>query len=139
MRRVVAAITVVAAVFAFAATASATHLPTTGTPIRLLNSAVTPTTLLANTPFFVRHGLLCLPEERALCMDSTTAFRLYVDGQRVHTALDFELNLACPAGVIPADECSSRLNVANFRFGLPAGQHSFRGEWWQSGQLVIVR
>jgi len=138
MRRVVVAIIVVASLFALAATASATHVPTTGTPIRLLNPAVTPTTFPANTPFFVRHGFACLPEELALCLDSRTEFRLYIDGQRMRSALDLELNLSCQP-VVPSDECSARVNLTNVRFGLPAGPHAFRGEWWASGQLEIVR
>lgn len=139
MRRVVVAATVVAAVLALAASALATHLPTTGTPIRLLNQAATPTTFQADTPFFVRHGWVCLPEERAFCLEPTTEFRLYVDGQRMPSALDLELNLACPVGTTPSDECTGKGNLTNFRAGLPAGSHAFRGEWWLSGELVIVR
>lgn len=139
MSRLVAATAAVAAVLVLAASALATHLPTTGTPIRLLNPAATPTTFGAKTPFFVRHGWICLPEERTICLDPSTEFRLYVDGQRMPSALDLELNSACPPGTSPSDECVDKRNLTNFRSGLPAGSHAFRGEWWQSGQLVIVR
>ena len=139
MRRVAVPLTVVALVLVLAGSALATHIPTTGTPIRLLNQAATPTTFAANTPFFVRHGWGCLPRERALCLDPTSEFRLYIDGNRMRSALDLELNLACPAGTTPSDECIVKVNVTNVRFGLPAGSHAFRGEWWASGQLMIVR
>jgi hypothetical protein len=72
MRRVAMPFTVVALVLVLAGSALATHLPTTGTPLRLLNQAATPTTFAANTPFFVRHGWICPPEERALCLDPTS-------------------------------------------------------------------
>jgi len=128
MRRFVVALTLVTAVFALAGSALATHLPTTGTPIRLLNPAATPTTFAAGTPFFVRHGWVCPPEDRAICLDPRTEFRLYVDGQRMPSALDLELNLTCPPVLPPSSECTGKGNLTNFRFGLPAGSHSFRGE-----------
>ncbi len=139
MRRTVVALTVVAATLALAASALATHVPTTGTPIRLLNPAATPATFAANTPFFVRHGWGCLPEERDLCLDPTSEFRLYIDGRRMPSALDLELNVTCPVGTRPSDECIAKVNITNVRFGLPAGSHAFRGEWWLSGELNIVR
>jgi len=139
MRRLVAAVAVVAAALALAGSALATHLPTTGAPIRLLNQAATPTTFPANTPFFVRHGWICTPDEGTLCLDPATAFRLYVDGQRMPSALDLELNQTCPPVVPPSGECTSRRYLTNFRFGLPPGPHAFRGEWWLNGTLNIVR
>lgn len=139
MRRLTIALATAAGVLVLAASALATHVPTTGTPIRLLNPAVTPTTFAAETPFFVRHGYTCLPEEKAICLDPTTEFKLYVDGHRVRTALDLEQGIACSEGMTPVDECSARLNVANFRFGLAAGTHSLRGEWWLGGDLSILR
>lgn len=138
MRRLALAVAVTAGALVLAGSVFAFHVPTTGSPIRLLVPSTTPATFAASTPFFVRHGYVCLPEELS-CKDSTTEFRLYVDSHRAPTALELELNLACPVGVTPSDGCSSRRNVANFRFGLPAGTHSFRGEWWNRGQLEIVR
>ena len=139
MRRLVAAVTVVAASLVLAGSALATHLPTTGTPIRLLNPAATPATFPANTPFFVRHGCVCTPEERALCMDPRTEFRLNVDDRRMPSALDLDVNLTCPPVLPPSDECTRKGYLTNFRFGLPPGPHAFRGEWWLNGTLNIVR
>jgi hypothetical protein len=139
MKRAAALITVLAAMLVVVAAASAYHVPTTGTQIRLLDTGATPTTFSANAPFFVRHGWTCLPEEKSNCLDGKSEFRLYIDGQRMRSALDLELNLPCPVGVTPENECSSRLNVTDVWGGLPAGAHAFRGEWWLNGELNTVR
>ena len=55
----------------------------------------------------------------------------------ITSALDLELNLVCPDGL--HTDCSAKRNVTNVRLGLTAGQHTFRGEWWASGDLRIVR
>jgi len=57
----------------------------------------------------------------------------------VPSALDLELNLTCPPVLPPSNDCTGKGNLTNFRFGLPAGSHAFRGEWWASGEISIVR
>jgi hypothetical protein len=138
MRSVTTFAAVLVSALAVAASATASR-PTTGTQIPLLNPAATPATFRASTPFFVRQGWACLPEELGNCLDSGFRFRLYIDGARMRTRLDLQLHLACPAGVTPAGECSSRLYLRNVRLGLPAGPHTFRAEWWQDGEPTIVR
>lgn len=139
MRPLVTALAVVVAALAVGTTATASRLPTTGVAIRLLNPAATPATFAAETPFHVRHGFVCVPEERALCLDPKTEFRLYVDGQRMPSMHDLEFRITCPSGESTSNECTNRGNLTNFRSGLPAGAHTFRGEWWVSGELTIVR
>jgi hypothetical protein len=138
MRRLVASVAAVVAALAVVASASAGH-PTTGSPIRLLDPAATPATYTASTPFFVRHGFVCLPEERSLCLDPRTEFRLYIDGERMSSTLVLRLNVTCTDGAATYGTCSNRASLSNFPAALPAGPHAFRGEWWVSGKLTIVR
>jgi hypothetical protein len=138
MRSITIFAAVVLTTLTIAASATASR-PTTGSPIRLLNPAATPATFPANSPFFVRHGWTCLPEELGSCLDPGFRFKLYIDGTGRKGRLDLVLHLPCPADVTPANECSSRLYLTNVTRGLPAGMHTFRGEWWQDGQLAIVR
>jgi hypothetical protein len=136
MKRVFTTMLVVAAVLASTATAAVADQPTLQR-LNLFPTLTTPATFPADTPFFVRHGFVCLPEERPACLDPSTEFRLYVDGQQMHSRLDLELNVECVTGGTTSNDCSSRRNVTNFRFGLPAGRHEFHGEWWAQGALVL--
>jgi hypothetical protein len=129
-----AAITVLAALAALPA--SANNVPRTGDKIGLLcvafGTCPAEQSYPAGTPFFVAHGYCEFPDLWKSLVDPGTRFELEIDGQSIHTITDLELGL----GRDPEGVC--KMNVANMRFGLPAGRHSLVGRWYAAGQLQIV-
>jgi hypothetical protein len=113
------------ALLAIAAPAGANAVPRTGDKLSLF---APPSTHPADTAFFVAQGFSC--ENDFPCLDPTTRFVLSVDGVETSPVLDLEIDHGIPA---------SKTDVSNFRFGLPAGQHTFHGEWYAQGVLVQVR
>lgn len=108
-------------------TASALRIPTVGDRINLF---APPATFPADTPFHVNHGWVCEPEDAiADCLDSGTRFELLIDGVDVPAAHDLEYD--------PHGTTSTEADVSNFRFGLPAGTHTFEGRWYYQGQLQL--
>ena len=120
-----AVITLVGAITGQAAQAR----PLTGTQIDLLDP---PATFAAGTPFFVNHGLCGeTAEERAGLLRPTSRFELAVDGQSVRTSLYLE---ASAKRIDNADFSLCKQFIANFREGLPAGNHQIVGCWYYLGQ-----
>jgi len=113
------------ALLAIAAPAGANDVPRTGDKISLFSP---PSTHPADTAFFVADGFSC--ENDFPCLDPTTRFVLYVDGVQTRPILDLEIDHGVPV---------SEIYVSNFRFGLPPGLHTFHGEWYAQGVLVLVR
>jgi hypothetical protein len=108
--------------------------PTTGSRIILFPGVAGPLVYPANTPFFVEHGWGCgdqaaVDAHSGGCLDPQTRFTLYVDGRRMSatTVLD-----VAPGGIV-----LSKFDLTNFRFGLPAGEHVFEGQWWSDGVLSV--
>jgi hypothetical protein len=120
-----AAVLLVLALLAVAGTASANDVARTGEEISLY---APPSTHPAGAPFFVAQSFSC--ENAFPCLDPTTRFVLSVDGDETYSILDLELDHGVPA---------SKVDVSNFRFGLPAGLHTFHGERYVQGVLVQVR
>ena len=106
--------------------------PRTGSQINLLTGP--PATFAADTPFWIGHGW-CLTQEELDegLVDSTTdivrrasRFELFVDDVAVPLATDLQMNVE-PCLV-------HKINFHNFRFGLSAGLHIFRGEFYLAGE-----
>src|SRR5438067_918688 len=118
-----------------AVSAAAAAPPTTGTHIGLMPGLTGPLVYPADTPFFVEHGFGCGPDQAAVdahtdnCLDPQTRFTVSVDGRQMPSTTVLDVD----AG----GTMQSKLNLTNFRFGLPAGQHVFHGQWWHDGTLVL--
>lgn len=121
MRCLRALVLFVAAAIGTTVPAAASPLPTTGDQIFVLPGLPTPTTFPAETPFHIVHGVVC--SETLDCLDPATRFVLLVDGVETHAILDLEVE----ATGAPA---TSKFSLTNFRFGLPAGVHTFGGRWY---------
>jgi hypothetical protein len=102
-------------------------MPTVGPRISLF---APPATFPANTPFHVNHGWGC-DHPLTDCLNSGTRFELLVDGVDVPAAHDLEVD--------PQAQTASESDVSNFRFGLPAGTHTFEGLWYADGVLMLER
>ena len=135
---VLAAFAVLLALSAFlgAQAASANNVPREGTRINLFPGFEGPTTYPAGTPFFVSHGWGCgsVPAvDSALandgCLKPTSTFKLFVDGMEVPSITDLEIGAG---GLI-----IGKVQVSNFRHGLPAGVHVLEGQWWLDGATVL--
>lgn len=120
---------VVLVVAALAGSASANHVPTTGSPIVLGVCVASPcvSTFPAGEPFFVRHGFVAdgTSEDSSALLDPQTRFDLTVDGEQVRSIIDLDWTAAHP----------SKRYVTNFRFGL-TGVHTFVGCWYSEGTLM---
>jgi hypothetical protein len=124
--KTIALLTLLVAAIA-APTASALRMPTVGPRINLF---APPATFPADTPFHINHGWVCEPPGSIQdCLDSGTRFELLVDGVDVPAAHDLEYD--------PHATTSTEADVSNFRFGLPAGTHTFEGRWYLDGQLAL--
>ncbi len=91
------------------------------------------TTLPANSPFFVRHGVGApgswtqLPEQdRVAFQSNATRFDLYVDGSLVFSIryLDYSTQYGM-----------TKWFLTNFPAGM-TGTHTFEGQWFEDGELV---
>ena len=114
--------------------ANANNVPREGSRINLFPGFVGPTTYPSRTPFFVNHGWGCgLHASEAArdgdCLRPTTTFRLFVDGREVPSITDLEVG---PGGIVQA-----KIQVFNFRRGLPAGVHVLDAQWWLDGSLAL--
>lgn len=104
--------------------------PRTGDRISLFDP---PATFPADTAFWIGHGW-CLTQEELDegVVDSpsdvirrASRFELFVDDVAVPLATDLQRDV---------DICVvQKFNFHNFRAGLPAGAHHFRGEWYLAG------
>ena len=90
---------------------AANSQPTTGTRISLFDA---PRTFPADAPFYIEHGSVCDPlagDTAADCMAADTHFDLYLDGSLQPSTVDIE----------NASTGWAKLNLTNYRAGLPAG------------------
>jgi hypothetical protein len=96
-----------------------------------INLFVPPPTAPANTAFWIGHGFGMdsgeLPSDVA---PGSEQFQLYVDGTAVGLHKDLEFKGGASAGSVSA------LWYHTFTDGLPAGEHSFVGRWYQDGSLT---
>jgi hypothetical protein len=107
--------------------AQASGIPTTGTRIGLL---APPLTFAANASFYVTQGFTC-EASKTDCLSGLTHFDLYVDGQQVPSATD--LTFGADGTLV------SKFDLTNFPAGLPAGTHTFVGEWYYLGEPVLTQ
>ena len=116
-----------AAVSVFALPATANNKPTTGTKINLF---APPSTFSANTPFYIEHGFSCMRPDDAnpsACMKSSSSFTLTVDGVLQKSSVDVDVfNDTKPFTYV-------KRYLTNFPGGLPAGSHTFVGQFYQGG------
>jgi len=114
---------------------NANNIPREGTRINLFPGLIGPTTYPSTTPFFVSHGWGCNAQaadaarDDGGCLKPTTTFRLFVDGKEVPSITDLEVG---PGGIVQA-----KIQVFNFRHGLPAGVHVLDAQWWLDGSLAL--
>ncbi len=94
--------------------------------IDIFPGASTPAVFAARTPFWIGYGFVP-QDERSL--EETTRFELAVDGEPVSTSTDLE---------VEDERTVSKLTVASFEAGLPAGWHRFAGRWYVDGRLVLA-
>lgn len=101
-------------------------IPSSEARIDIFPGASTPTMFAARTPFWIGYGFV--PQgERSL--GETTRFELAVDGEPVSTDTDLE---------VEDERTVSKLTVASFGAGLPAGWHRFAGRWYVEGKLILT-
>jgi len=104
---------------------------TTGTRLNV-SSCAGPST--ANTPFFVQHGWFTpgwssdSSTNRSAFNRGTTTFRLLLNNVVQKTANNFSYD--------SATDTKFKLFLRNFPSGLPAGNYTFKGEWYLDGLLV---
>jgi len=123
MHRILVLVVLVTGVLAPVA-ARADGVPEVGPRIGLFAA---PATFPAGAPFHVEQGFTC-DAGRAACLSGLTHFDLYVDGQPVPAATDPTFG---DNGTL-----LEKLDLTNFGDGLPAGTHTFSGEWYYLGRLV---
>ena len=115
--------------------ANANNIPREGSRINLFPGFVGPTTYPSSTPFFVSHGWGCGAVQAAEavkdggCLEANTTFKLFVDGREVPSITDLDVG---PGGIVQA-----KIQVFNFRRGLPAGVHVLDAQWWLDGELAL--
>jgi hypothetical protein len=109
--------------------ATANSKPTTGTRIALGNP---PATFAAGAPFYVEHGFACALGDAKCISEQISAngdFDLYIDGTLQPSRVDVDVR----------DGAISKLYLTNVAAGLPAGTHTFVGEWHLNGTVVQTR
>ena len=85
-----------------------------------------PASFPAETPFHVTQGFTC-ELGKAACLSGFTHFDLSVDGQPMSSATDLVFG---DDGTLLA-----KLDLTNFRDGLPAGTHTLSAQWYYLGAL----
>ena len=104
-----------------------------GARLNIFPGSATPAVLTAGAPFWIGYGFVPEPSEAdpeaQWAREEKTRFELMVDGDRValHTDLTIE-----------GGRTLSKLSVADFPGGLPAGWHRFAGRWYEAGALVLT-
>lgn len=108
-------------------TAGANNVARVGSPITLGNCVAAPcaSTYPAGMAFHVAHGFAGPDASREALLDPGTRFELTIDGERIPSAVDLELN----------GEWPQKTNVSNVRHGL-SGVHTLVGQWYAAGVLV---
>jgi hypothetical protein len=128
MRRIAVSLVVACAISLLAALpASAARIPRTGDRINLLDP---PESAVAGQPFWVGQGFCSTTDDEdafASTVNPSTRVTIAVDGMQVSTGTDVSIGVG---------ECVVRkFDYHNFRFGLPAGVHTFKGCWYWLGAL----
>ena len=104
-----------------------------GARLNIFPGAATPAVMTADAPFWIGYGFVPEPRESdpegTWARDEETRFELLVDGRGV--SLDTDLT-------IEDGKTLSKLSVAAFARGLPAGWHRFSGRWYEAGSLVLT-
>jgi hypothetical protein len=108
--------------------ANANSIPTTGNRIPFF---APPATYPANTPFYVEQGFVCyLDANTADCANAGTSFVLYVDGVRQPSQKDIDqISVSGTPGLFVR-------YLTNFPQGLPAGPHTFTGDFYLNGSFA---
>ena len=120
-----------AAVSVFALPATANNKPTTGTRIGLF---APPATFAANAPFYIEHGFGCSAADASpsACLKSNNYFTLTIDGVLNKSSVDVDvLKDTKPYGY-------SKRYLSNFAAGLPAGSHTFVGQFYEGGVNTLT-
>jgi hypothetical protein len=104
-----------------------------GARLNIFPGSATPAVMTAGAPFWIGYGFVPEPSEGdpegTWARDEETRFELLVDGHGV--ALDTDVT-------IEAGKTVSKLSIAGFAGGLPAGWHRFSGRWYEAGSLVLT-
>jgi hypothetical protein len=107
--------------------AGANSVPTTGSRIAFFTP---PTTYPADTPFYVEQGFVCYRDANAAdCANAGTSFVLHVDGVQQPSQTDID---QITIGGIPGIFVRY---LTNFPQGLPAGSHTFTGDFYFNGNF----
>lgn len=109
--------------------ATANSKPTTGARIALGNP---PATFAAGSPFYIEHGFACdLGDAECIStqISGNASFELSVDGVLQPSTVDVDIR----------DGAITKLYLTNYPSGLPAGEHTFVGLWYQNGAVVQTR
>lgn len=112
------------------APAAPSRVRRTGAQLNIFPGSATPTVFAAHTPFWIGYGFVPAPQQKSggTPLDRTTRFELTVDGARVPGRTDVEEE---------GGHIVSKLTVASFDAGLPAGWHRFSGRWYVGGKLLL--
>jgi hypothetical protein len=104
-----------------------------GARLNIFPGSATPAVMTAGAPFWIGYGFVPEPSETdpegTWARDEETRFELLVDGRGV--SLDTDMT-------IEGGRTLSKLSVAAFPGGLPAGWHRFSGRWYEAGSLVLT-
>jgi len=111
-----------------ASPAAANSKPTTGTRISFF---APPGTFAANTPFYIEHGFGCdttIGDKVSDCMNASTHFDLHLDGVLQRSTVDVDNS---PTFYL-------KRNLTNYPAGLPAGSHTFVGDFVFNGTTLLT-
>jgi hypothetical protein len=104
-----------------------------GARLNIFPGSATPAVMTAGAPFWIGYGFVPEPTDADpggdWARDEETRFELLVDGHGV--SLDTDVT-------IEGGKTLSKLSVAPFPEGLPAGWHRFSGRWYEAGSLVLT-
>jgi hypothetical protein len=104
-----------------------------GDRLNIFPGSATPAVMTAGAPFWIGYGFVPEPSESDpegnWARDEETRFELLVDGHGV--SLDSDLT-------VEDGKTLSKLSVAAFPRGLPAGWHRFSGRWYEAGSLILT-
>ena len=104
-----------------------------GARLNIFPGSATPAVMTSGAPFWIGYGFVPEPgdagPEDGWARDEETRFELLVDGHGVSLETDL---------TVEEGKTVSKLSVAAFPGGLPAGWHRFSGRWYEAGSLVLT-
>ena len=106
-----------------------TRLRAAGTRLDIFPGSSTPTVFAAGAPFWIGYGFVQARDDGGGSLGDGTRFELGVDGARMTTRTDAELD---------GERTVGKLTVASFEAGLPAGWHRFAGRWYVEDRLTLT-